>query len=209
MTFRNPKVDQFLEEGCGRCEYYQTPDCKVHLWTEELIELRRIALNSGLKEEIKWSNPCYTIGGKNVLMVSALKGAAIMSFFKGALLKDPKKMLVSPGKNSHSDRQFRFTNAEDIRENEEIISSYIFEAIRNEKDGKKVEPLKTAIPLPQELIDIFIEQPDVKEAFEALSPGRRRSYQLHISGAKQPATRRRRAERCIPKIYLGKGFNER
>lgn len=205
----NPNVDEYLAIGCGRCELYNTPQCKVHHWPEELVQLRRIALECGLLEEYKWSQPCYTFQGKNVLIVTALKDYACLAFFKGVLLKDPDKLLIAPGKSSQSDRQFRFTNADDILKLESTIKAYIHEAIEVEKAGLKVNFKKNLEPIPEELLQKFEAYPDLKTAFEALTPGRQRGYILHFSAPKQSATRTSRIEKCIDKIMTGKGFHDR
>ena len=125
----NNQVDNYLLEGCGRCELYQTPGCKVHSYTKELKALRKIMLESGLKEEFKWKQPCYSLNGKNVIILSAFKDYAFLSFFKGSLLKDANKLLHSPGKNSQAARQLRFTDVKDVHKLEPVIRDYIQEAI--------------------------------------------------------------------------------
>ncbi|MCG8372128.1 MAG: YdeI/OmpD-associated family protein [Balneolales bacterium] len=205
----NPGVDQYLEIGCGRCPLVGTPDCKVNSWREELIELRRIILKSGLKEEIKWGNPCYTLEGKNVLMLSSLKSCALIGFFKGTLLNDSYGLLVSPGKNSQSDQRLVFTNVETVLDQESIIMEYIRQAIEIEKAGLKVDYKKNPEPIPEELKIVFENDPALKTAFESLTPGRQRGYILHFSQPKQAKTRFSRIEKCIPKIMEGKGFHDR
>ncbi|MBO6587338.1 MAG: YdeI/OmpD-associated family protein [Gracilimonas sp.] len=204
----NPEVDQYLDIGCGRCPLGGTPECKVHDWQEELKQLRLIILESGLTEEVKWSVPCYTYEGSNVLILSAFKNYCSVSFFKGSLLQDQNKMLVKPGKNSQAARLFKFTNVEQINESENSIKEYIREAIEIEKSGKKVKFKKNPEPFPEELQVKFDEDPVLQEAFEALTPGRQRGYIIHFSGAKQSSTRQRRIEKYIPKIMEGKGFHD-
>ncbi len=204
----NPEVDLYLEQGCGRCPLVGTPDCKVHDWEEELKQLRLIILESGLKEEVKWSVPCYTYQGSNVLILSAFKNYCSVSFFKGSLLKDPRKVLVKPGKNSQAARLFKYTSVEQITDSEHILKEYIREAIRIEQSGEKVKFKKNPEPIPEELKVKFDEDPALKEAFEALTPGRQRGYIIHFSGAKQSFTRQRRIEKYIPKIKEGKGFHD-
>ena len=208
MSIKNPSVDQYFLDGCGRCELYRTPQCKVHSWVDHLVELRRIVLASGLNEDFKWSQPCYTLDGKNVLMITALKNHAVLAFFKGVLLKDPHNLLVAPGKHSQSDRQFRFTQMEEILKNEEIISSYIQEAIQIEKDGREVDFQKSQDPIPIELQQKFAELPELRQAFFTLTPGRQRGYLLHFNQAKQSKTRTSRIEKYIPWILDGKGIHD-
>lgn len=204
----NPKVDTYLMDGCGRCSLYQTPDCKVHQWAAILKQLRRIVLDCGLNEAFKWSQPCYTYKNSNVLIVTAFKDYACISFFKGALLQDTHKALVIPGENSQAARQLRFTNVESVIKMETIIKNYIYEVIEVEKAGLKVQFKKQPEPIPEELLAIFEERPDVEEAFKALTPGRQRGYIIHFSQPKQSKTKMARIEKCIPKILNGEGFHD-
>ena len=204
----NSKVDTYLKEGCGRCPNYQTPDCKVHFWPEELIELRRIVLSSGLKEEYKWSQPCYTLNGKNVLIVTAYIDFACISFFKGSLLKDPENQLVKPGRSSQAARQLRFTKIGDVLNAEKMIKSFIDQAIEIEKAGKQVAFKKNPEPLPEELKEEFKKDSAFKKAFEALTPGRQRGYILYFSQPKQSKTRFSRIEKYRQTILDGKGIND-
>lgn len=200
-------VEIYFSEGCGRCSLGGTPECKVHTWQQELTELRRIVLECGLDEECKWGVPCYTFQGKNIIMVSALKDGAIISFFKGSLLQDEPGLLSFAGENSQVAKIARFTRAEDILKVEELLKTYIFEAVEVEKAGLKVQK-STAPELPEELLRKFGEMPAFREAFEALTPGRQRGYLLHFSQPKQSATRTTRIEKCLPKIFAGKGMQE-
>lgn len=202
-------VEEFLELGCGRCAYFSTPDCKVNSWREELIALREIILKSELTEQLKWSSPCYTFEGKNVLMMSALKKQAVIGFFKGVLLSDPYKILVSPGKSSQADRRLVYTDVETINDQKSIILEYIADAIEIEKKGLKVEFKKDLEPIPDELEEIFRTDPNLRDAFFELTPGRQRGYVLHFSQPKQSKTRFSRIEKCIPKILARKGFHDR
>ena len=204
----NPEVDQYLNIGCGRCPLGGTPECKVYDWEEELKQLRLIILESGLTEEVKWSVPCYTYKGSNVLILSAFKNYCSVSFFKGSLLKDPHTIMVKPGKNSQAARLFKYTSVDEITDTEHILKEYIKEAIEIEKAGKKVKFKKNPEPIPDELQAKFDEDPVLQEAFEALTPGRQRGYIIHFSGAKQSSTRQRRIEKYIPKIMEGKGFHD-
>ena len=208
MPQMNSEVDQYLAMGCGRCSYYGTPHCKVHAWTDELRQLRRIVLGCGLKEEYKWSQPCYTFRNKNILLITAFKEFAALAFFKGSLLKDPGHILVAPGANSQATRQVRFSGVEEILALEPVLKNYIHEAIEVEKAGLKVNFNPKALAIPAELQNKFDERPDLKMAFDALSPGRQRGYILHFSQPKQSKTRVSRIEKCISRILEGKGYNE-
>ena len=169
MNRLNPKVDVYLVAGCGRCPLGNTPECKVHNWTEELETLRSIVLDCGLTEELKWGVPCYTFQDKNILIVGAFKDYCSVSFFKGSLLKDVNGVLVSPGENSQAARMFRFTNVGEILEIEPILKAYIHEAIEVEKAGLTVQfkPISEH-KIPEELQRKLNDDPAFNSAFNAL-----------------------------------------
>ncbi len=202
-------IEEYLDIGCGRCPLVGTPSCKVQTWQNEIVALRKIILKSELNEELKWSNPCYTFDGNNVLMISALKNYAVIGFFKGSLLDDPHNLLESPGKNSQAVKRLTFTDTAVIHDQEQIILDYITQAIEFEKKGLKVEFKKEPEPIPKELESVFENDPALKSAFFELTPGRQRGYILHFSQAKQAKTRFARIEKYIPKIMGGKGFHDR
>lgn len=205
----NPKIDAYLAEGCGRCKLGGTPECKVHSWQPELKLLRSIVLECGLEEELKWGVPCYTWQGHNILIVAAFKTYASISFFKGALLSDHAGMLESPGENSQAGRLIKFTDVRTISKQKADLKAYIFEAIEIEKAGLKVASKPVSeFPVPEEFQQKLDQLPQLKKAFEALTPGRQRAYLLHFGGAKQSVTRAARVEKWIPQILAGKGFNE-
>ncbi len=202
----NPLVDKYLVDGCMRCKYGATPQCKVLKWTDILEYLRQIALEAGLTEEIKWGVPVYTHKGKNILNVSALKDSANLGFFKGALLTDPHGLLEQQG-NIRSARIIRFVDLDKVERLESVLKEYIQEAIALEMAGRKVE--KTEIePLPDELQQCFEEDPDFEAAFQRLTPGRRRAYIIHFSQAKQSQTRLARIEKYKEQILAGIGFHD-
>lgn len=202
-------VESWLEDGCGRCELYQTPACKVHRWTEALVALRALVVESGLAEQMKWGSPCYTLAGKNVVMLVAFKEHCALSFFKGALLADPEGLLESAGPNSRHIRQLRFTSVEDVTRRRAQTVALLERAIEAEKAGLKVaaDPMPEAVPT--ELEERLAADAEVRRAFDALTPGRRRSHILYVGGARQSATRQKRVERCVAEILAGRGFNER
>lgn len=207
MRITPTHFEEYLQSGCGRCALGGTPDCKVHSWTDILLCLREWVTEAGLKEEIKWSMPTYTLGGKNVLMISAFKDFASINFFKGILLPDPAQLLESPGENSQSARYLKVRNLPDLLERKAAVMALIHAAMEVEKSGARVEfkkPEEYEIPAEFQLrLDSF---PDLKTAFQNLSPGRQRGYLLHFSQPKQSATRESRIEKCIPKILAGKGM---
>ncbi|MFT5158064.1 MAG: hypothetical protein ACI83I_002628 [Bacteroidia bacterium] len=205
----NATVDGYLVSGCLRCPLGNTPHCKVHKWTEELKLLRGLVLASELTEEVKWGVPCYTYWGNNVVVISAFNDHCVLSFFKGALLKDEYKLLEKPGENTQSARVIKFTNVEQIHKQESVLKAYINDAIENEKAGLKVEyKSHNELDYCIELQNALDDDPAFKAAFEALTPGRRRGYNLHFSGAKQSATRITRIEKCTSKIFEGKGMHD-
>lgn len=204
----NPQVDQYLIDGCMRCKYGGTPQCKVHNWVEELKILRQIVLETGLAEEIKWGVPVYTHKGKNIVTVNALKESANIGFFKGVLLADKQKILQQQG-NLQSDRIIKFTNKDDIEKMEDVLKSYILEAIAIEESGKKVEFKKNPEPIPTELLQAFEQNPAFKKAFYSLTPGRQRGYIIYFSQAKQSQTRISRIEKYKEYILNGIGLNDK
>lgn len=205
----NKTVDNYLLNGCGRCPLGATPDCKVHQWVQELECLRKMALESGLKEECKWGIPCYTFQNNNVLLISAFKNYCAISFFKGSLLSNTKGLLEKPGKNSQAARLMKFTSIAAIREAESDIKSCIYEAIEVEKAGLKVVFKKNPEPVPDELEAKLNEDPFLKSAFETLTPGRQRGYILYFSAPKQSKTRTQRIEKSIGKILNGEGLHDK
>ena len=205
----SPLVDLFFIDGCGRCKLYKTAACKVHTWKLELQALRQIALNSGLTEELKWKQPCYTINGKNIIIVSAFKESCIINFMKGTLLKDPRAILEMPGENSNSSRFIRFKNIDRIIELENTISEYIKEAIEIEQSGLKIISKKVEdYQMPEELNQEFKSDIAFKNAFYSLTPGRQKAYLIYYSSAKQSATKISRIQKTKEAIFNGKGMNE-
>ena len=200
-------VETYLSDGCMRCKFGGTPQCKVNTWRSELVRLRAIVLDCGLTEESKWGVPCYTYKSSNILIVSAFKEYASLSFFKGVLLQDEKELLHSSGENSQSARYFKFTSSKQIVDLEESIKAYIFEAVEVEKAGLKVDfKQKDELIYPEELLQKFKENTKLETAFEALTPGRKRGYILHFTQPKQSKTRVSRIEKCSDKIMSGLGY---
>lgn len=179
-------------------------------WQNETAALRKLFLDCDLVEELKWGKPCFTYQKKNVAIAIPLKDSCALSFFKGALLKDPKRILQKIGEHTQAGRWIKFTSTKEISALESTLKKYIYEAVEVEESGRKV-PLKKAADyaVPEELQAKLKAAPKLKAAFEALTPGRRKSYILHIAGAKQAKTREARVEKCAPMILTGHGFNER
>jgi uncharacterized protein YdeI (YjbR/CyaY-like superfamily) len=178
-------------------------------WQKETDDLRKIALACGLAEELKWGKPCFTDQDRNVAIVIPLKEACAFCFFKGALMKDPQHILQKVGEHTQAGRWIRFTASKEISGLKKTLRSYITEAIEIERSGRKVA-MKSAADyvIPEELQARLNATAKLKAAFEALTPGRRKSYCFHVAGAKQAKTRAARVEKCVPGILSGRGFNE-
>jgi uncharacterized protein YdeI (YjbR/CyaY-like superfamily) len=192
----NSKVDFFFSKNTS--------------WQECYIRLRSIILSCGLNEELKWGHPCYTLKKSNVVLIHGFKEYCALLFHKGALLKDPDGILIQQTENVQAARQIRFTSLQEIIDQENTIRAYTYEAIEVERAGLEVVYKKTTeFNMPEEFQKTLDENTNLKEAFEALTPGRQRGYLLHFSQPKQSKTRVSRIEKCIPKIMEGKGWNER
>ena len=192
---RNSKIDPYFN--------------KLKKWKEEFALLREIVLECGLTEDFKWMHPCYTLDHRNIVLIHGFKDYCALLFHKGALLKDPHGILIQQTENVQAARQIRFTNAREIDEMQLILKAYIDEAIEVEKAGLRVDVKKhTEYVIPEELQNKFAEIPELKTAFEALTPGRQRGYILYFSGAKQSKTRESRVEKYIPHILDGKGLDD-
>ncbi len=178
-------------------------------WEAEIAVMRRVLAGFAMKEECKWGKPTYTVDGKNIVIMQGFKDYFGLGFFQGALLKDPKKVLVQLGQ-VQAGRVMKFTSVKDITAKAAIIKAYVRKAIAVEKAGLRMERKKTSdFPVPDELTERFRRGPRFKRAFEALTPGRQRSYLYHFAAAKQPATRVARIERAMPAIFEGREFLER
>jgi uncharacterized protein YdeI (YjbR/CyaY-like superfamily) len=178
-------------------------------WKAEIAEMRRVLAGLGMKEECKWGKPTYTVDGKNIVILQGFKEYFALGFFQGALLKDPKKVLVQLGQVQAA-RVMKFTSVKEITAKAATIKAYVREAIAIEKAGLRVEKKETSdFPVPEELTERFQRDPRFKRAFEALTPGRQRSYLYHFAAAKQSTTRAARIEKAIPAILEGRGFLER
>ena len=178
-------------------------------WKAEIAAMRRVLVSLGMTEERKWGKPTYTVDGKNIVILQDFKKYFALGFFQGALLKDPKKLLVQLGQ-VQAGRVMKFTSAKEITAKASTIKAYVREAIAVEKAGLRVKPRRTTdFPVPEELTERFRKDPRFKRAFEALTPGRQRGYLYHFAAAKQSATRAARIEKAIPAIFEGRGFLER
>jgi uncharacterized protein YdeI (YjbR/CyaY-like superfamily) len=195
MTKTNPKVDAILG--------------KEKNWKEEFEKLRAIFLASGLAEELKWGTPCYTFDKRNVVLMHGFKDYCALLFFKGALLKDPNRILIKQTENVQSARHIRFTSVREIVKMKSILKAYVNEAIEVEKAGLKVNFKKTSeFTVAEEFQNKLDQSPALKKAFRALTPGRQRAYLLYFSAAKQSKTRESRVGKCMPRILAGKGLDD-
>ncbi|QDV17778.1 hypothetical protein Pan153_24330 [Gimesia panareensis] len=195
MKKKNPAVDAYFS--------------KLKNWQKELTELRKILLNCPLTEELKWRNPCYTFQKSNVIITGCFKDCCSLSFFKGVLLKDPRKILSKPGENTRAGRLVRFTSLQEIIDLKPTLQDYITEAIELEHAGSKVDLKQEAeLDVPDELQQKLKANAALKKAFAALTPGRQRAYLLHFSAARQSKTRVARIEKYTQQILDGKGLND-
>jgi len=191
----NPKVEVFLS--------------KATKWREESEKLRAIILGCRLTEELKWGKPCYTFQESNIVIIQGFKEYCALMFCKGALLKDARGILVKPGENTQAARQVRFTNVREIVRMASILKAYIKEAIEVEKSGREVDfKAITELVFPAELQEELERNRAFRTAFEALTPGRQRAYNMFFSAPKQSETRKSRVEKCTPQILDGKGLND-
>ena len=195
MNPMNPKADfYFLKAG---------------RWQEETLALRQILLSCGLDEAVKWGVPCYTFQGRNIVLMHVFKEYCAVLFFKGALLHDAEGLLVQQTENTQASRQIRFTRLPEVAEREAFLKAYVYEAIEVEKAGLQVAFKKTEeFALPEEFQRTLAENPALKAAFEALTPGRQRGYALHFAAPKQAKTRQARIEKCLERIFNGEGLND-
>jgi len=191
----NPQVDAFI--------------AREKRWPTEVIELRRIALASGLTEDLKWGVPCYTLNGSNVVILHTFKEYCAYLFFKGALMKDEAHLLIQQTENVQAMRQVRFTSLDQIMELEPMLNAYIQEAIAIEKSGAKVNMKDTSeFKVPEEFEQALDADTKLKTAFQSLTPGRQRAYLLFFGAPKQVKTRLERIEKYRPVILAGKGLND-
>ena len=177
-------------------------------WPDEIAVLRPILRDCGLDEDLKWRKPCYSHGGSNIVILQEMKGFLALMFFKGALLSDPDGVLESQGQNSRSARRMCFRSVDDVARLADTVAAYVSEAIAVENAGLHVGPAPDLV-LVDELEVRLSDDHALRAAFDALTPGRQREYNLYFSDAKQSATRSSRVEKYAPKILAGKGFRDR
>ncbi|GCD77153.1 MAG: YdeI/OmpD-associated family protein [Thermaurantimonas sp.] len=209
MNRKPENVTHYLQSGCGRCERWNTANCSVIIHNSVLLALINLLRSTTLKEEIKWNAPCYTYNGKNVAIVGAFRDYCVLSFFKGALLHDPKGLLVKPGENTQVGRVIRFTDTTQVEQHREDILYLIAQAIQLESSVKKVTFKQNSPPEVEEFTQKLESVSGLKKAFYQLTPGRQKAYLLYFAEPKTPEARLRRIEKCIPLILQGKGLYDK
>lgn len=202
-------VNDYFSKGCGRCLRFDSPDCSARLWRDGVNELRRIALDAGLEEVLKWGHPCYMHAGRNIAIIGAFRSYFSLSFFNEALMKDPERVLEKQGANAQHASLIRFKDEEEVIELEGIILSYLAEAMGYAKKGITPPKVEQDLELPDELVEALDADPELTEAFHALTPGRQKSYVINLNGAKKAETRVARIVKFRDKIIAGKGAMER
>ena len=202
-------IEDYFTKGCGRCDRFATSDCSTRIWHKGLAQLREICRNAGLTETVKWGHPCYTAHGRNIAIIGAFRGDFRLSFFNAALLRDPEKLLEKQGAHTRHADMIRFSDPARVEALADIIAAYLIEARNYAEQGLKPPPDEADIAVPIELSDALDADPELAEAFYALTPGRQRSYVINLSRAKRPETRLTRISRFRDKIIAGKGAFDR
>jgi uncharacterized protein YdeI (YjbR/CyaY-like superfamily) len=202
-------IKDFFTRGCGRCARFDTPDCSVKQWTAGLNELRRICRSLELEETVKWAHPCYMHAGRNIAIIGALRGDFRLTFFYASLMKDPDGVLERQGPNTRHPDMIRFTGNDQVAAMEGIIRSYLEEALDYARQGLKPAKEEGELDLPDELVEALDADPELAEAFHALTPGRQRSYVIALGSAKTSQTRIGRIAKHRDRIIAGKGATER
>jgi uncharacterized protein YdeI (YjbR/CyaY-like superfamily) len=203
------EIEDFFDRGCGRCARFATPDCSARRWAEGLAALRRICLEAGLEERVKWGHPCYVHAGRNIAILGAFRGDFRISFFDAALLEDPHGVLERQGPNARHPDTIRFGSAGRVTEMAPAVLSCLGEAMGHAAAGRRPSRETGAPELPEELVDALDADAELAEAFERLTPGRKRSYVIQLASARSSATRVARIARLRGKILAGKGAGER
>ena len=202
-------IEEYFSKGCGRCERFATPDCSTRQWIRGLTELRRICLEAGLVETVKWAHPCYMHGDRNIVILGAFRSDFRISFFNAALMKDPKGILEKQGPNTRHPDMIRFTKNTQVTEREPVIMSYLIEAMGYAEAGIKPPKEQGELELPDELLEALESDSELADAFHSLTPGRQKGYVINLNSAKKPETRISRIAKFRGKILAGKGATER
>ena len=201
-------VEDYFASGCGRCDRFATPDCSTRLWLKGLLTLRRILKEAGLTETAKWGHPCYMHAGRNIAIVGAFRDDFRLTFFNAALMRDPEGVLQKQGPNTRHPDCIRFADTDGPTQLAPVIRAYLAEAMAYAEQGILPAKEPTEVELPPELVEALDADPELAEAFAALTPGRQKSWALHLSSTKTPATRVARIEKGRARIVAGKGATE-
>ena len=201
--------DDFFTKGCGRCDRFATPDCSTRPWVDGLNSLRRICLDMGLEETVKWAHPCYMHAGRNIAIFGAFRGDFRLSFMNPGLLRDTEGVLEPQGPNSQTPSMIRFTAVGQVGGMEPTIRAYLRQLIDHAEAGTKPPKAEREIDMPDELTEALDADPELAEAFQALTPGRQRSYMFNLNQTRQSPTRVARIEKFRERIIAGKGALER
>lgn len=202
-------IEDYFTRGCGRCDRFATPACSTRTWADGLGALRRICRDTGLEEAVKWGHPCYVHVGRNIAIIGALRGDFRLSFFDAALMGDPEGVLEHQGPNTRHADMIRFKTNQDVARLEPIIRTYLAEAMGYAAAGMRPPSNPQERDLPQDLVAALDADPELAEAFHALTPGRKNSYVVYLNGAKTSSTRTARIAKFRDRIIAGKGANER
>lgn len=202
-------VNDFFTKGCGRCARFDTPQCSALKWQAGLAAVRQICQSLGLKETAKWGHPCYMHAGRNIALLGAFRDNFRLTYMNASLLKDPENILQKQGPNSPTPCMLVFTKDSTVAELEPTIRAYLTEAMGYAKAGIRPTKVVREVEMPDELIEVLDADPELAEAFHALTPGRQKSYAFNLNAAKKPETRFARIEKFRDKIIAGKGALER
>ena len=201
-------IEDYFTKGCGRCARFDTAECSTKLWAAGLADLRELCRAAGLTEAVKWGHPCYMAAGRNVVIIGAFRGDFRLTFFNAGLMTDPEGVMERQGPNTKVPDMMRFTDNAQVRAREAVILAYLVEAVGYARAGLRAVREASDHDLPGELVDALDGDPEMSEAFAALTPGRQKSYVIALASAKAPATRVGRIAKFRGKILQGKGANE-
>ena len=202
-------VNDYFSKGCGRCSRFDSAECAARMWQTGLGDLRRILTDIGLVETAKWGHPCYMHAGRNIVIIGAFRENFRLSFFNAALMKDPQGILEKQGAHAQNPSMIRFTADDQVTAQEATIRTYVTEAMGYAEAGIKAPKVERVVEMPDELIDALDADPELAEAFHALTPGRQKSYAFNLNSAQKPETRIARIAKFRDHIIAGKGALER
>ncbi|MEZ5798260.1 MAG: YdeI/OmpD-associated family protein [Paracoccaceae bacterium] len=201
--------DDYFLRGCGRCARFDTNDCSAHRWADGLAALRSLCLTAGLTETAKWGHPCYTYLERNIALIGAFRSDFRLTFFDAALLEDPGQLLQRRGPNTTHPDMLVFHGRADVTQISPAILDFLDKSKQNVAAGLRPAKAQIQVDLPEELVEALDDDPELAEAFHALTPGRQRSYVLNLASAKASQTRYRRIAGFRDRILSGRGANER